>query len=109
VILEHSKNIEDAALEEYERVTVARAESTTPGKLATTAKTVAAKLRPGVFEERHAAARQERSITIRDLDEGMSELVHFLPTVYAAAIFDRLTRQAKAVAAAGDPRTRDQL
>ena len=48
-------------------------------------------------------------MTIRDLPEGMSELTCLLPTVYAAAVFDRLTRQAKAVAAAGDPRSRDPL
>jgi hypothetical protein len=77
--------------------------------VAATAKIAAARLRAGSFEERHAKAREGRRVTIRDLDEGMSELVQLLPTVYAAGVFDRLTRQAKAVAAAGDPRTRDQL
>lgn len=109
VILEHATGIEGAAREHYERITVARAEATTPGKLATTAKIAAARLRPGTFEDRHAEARDLRRVSIRDLDDGMSELSHLLPTPYAAAIFDRLTRQAKAVAATGDPRSRDQL
>lgn len=109
VILEHAVGIEGAALVEYQRVTVDRAETTTPGRLAGLAKITAARLRAQSFEERHAQARDGRKLTIRDLDDGMSELVHLLPTVYAAAIFDRLTRQAKAVAATSDPRTRDQL
>lgn len=110
VIVENGSGITDAeARAEYEGLTVARAEETTPGKLARTARIAAARLRPGTFEERHAAAREERGIAIRDLDNGMSELSHLLPTPFAAAIHDRLTRQAKAVAAAGDPRTRDQL
>jgi hypothetical protein len=109
VILEHAEGIEADALPEYEELTVSRAESTTPGKLASTARIAAARLREGSFEERHAKARDERRVEIRDLDDGMSQLIHWLPTVHAAAIFDRLTRQAKAVAAAEDPRSRDQL
>jgi hypothetical protein len=109
VILEHATGIEGAAREDYERITVARAAATTPGKLAATAKIAAARLRAGTFEDRHAESRENRRVSIRDLDDGMSELTHLLPTPYAAAIFDRLTRQAKAVAATGDPRSRDQL
>jgi hypothetical protein len=109
VILEHAMGIESDALEEYQRITLDRAETTTPGKLAATAKIAADRLRTESFEERHARAREARSVSIRDLDNGMSELLHLLPTPFAAAIFDRLTRQAKAVSATGDPRTRDQL
>jgi hypothetical protein len=109
VILEHSVGIDDARRADYERQLIERAEATTPGKLATTAKIVSARIRTETFEERHAAACDTRTVSIRELDNGMSELLHLLPTPFAAAIFDRLTRQAKAVAAAGDPRTRDQL
>jgi Domain of unknown function (DUF222) len=117
VILEHSLELDDVSRADYEQKMIARAESTTPGKLAASAKIMAARLRTDSFEERHVAACETRSISLRDLDNGMSELIHRLPTPYAAAIFDRLTRQAKAVAAASatcgatgaDPRTRDQL
>ncbi len=109
VILEHATGIDGSRRADYERVVIARAEETTPGKLASSAKIVAARLRTETFEERHAAACETRSVSIRELDNGMSELLHFLPTPFASAIFDRLTRQAKAVAATGDPRTRDQL
>ena len=109
VILEHATGIEPDAMAEYEGIVVSQAEDTTPGQLTATARFAAARLRPGTFEERHAKARELRAVSIRDLDEGMSELTQLLPTVFAAAIFDRLTRQAKAVAATGDPRSRDQL
>ncbi|MEO6942180.1 MAG: DUF222 domain-containing protein, partial [Terrimesophilobacter sp.] len=109
VILEHSTGLERDALAEYETVALSRAEATTPGKLAASVKIAASRLRTESFEDRHAEARELRSVSIRELGEGMSELLHLLPTPFAAAIFDRLTRQAKAVAATGDPRTRDQL
>lgn len=109
VILEHSSGIDGEACSEFERIMIARAEVTTPGKLASSARIMAARLRAGTFEERHVSARDARSILVRDLDDGMSELLHVLPTPLAVAIFHRLTRQAKAVAATGDPRTRDQL
>ncbi len=109
VILEHALGIEGDALDEYQRLTLDRAEITTPGKLAAAARVAAVRLRAGAFEEQHVRAREARNVSIRDLDNGMSELLHLLPTPFAAAIFDRLTRQAKAVAATGDPRTRDQL
>lgn len=109
VILEHSSGLDPEAVAEYERLALARAESTTPGKLASAARMISAKLRTQTFEDRHSSACESRCVTIRDLDDGMSELLHLLPTPFAAAIFDRLTRQAKAVAATGDPRTRDQL
>lgn len=110
-ILEHSGNLEGEALTEYEELVLEKAKTTTPHKLSDAAKTVAARLRPGTLEERHEEARAERCVELFTLDEGMSQLVHTLPTVHATAIFDRLTRGAKAIHAAdsSDPRTRDQL
>lgn len=109
VILEYGVGLPPGALPEYERATVARAEATTPGKLSASARILAARMTAKDFEERHTQARDARAVTIRDLDNGMSELLHRLPTPFAAAVFDRLKRQARAVAATGDPRTRDQL
>ncbi len=109
VIVENAAALDDTQRAEYERVAVELAEETTPGKLAAAARVLGVRMAPQTFDERHAQAREARSVTIRDLDDGMSELLHLLPTPLAAAIFDRLTRQAKAVEATGDPRTRDQL
>lgn len=109
VIQENAIGVEAEALDEYQRIMLDRAETTTPGKLAAAAKIAADRFRAETFEERHARAREARGVSIHDLDNGMSELVHVLPTPFAAAIFNRLTRQAKAVATTGDPRRRDQL
>ena len=109
VIHEHAIGLESDVLDEYQRLALDRAETTTPGKLAARAKVIAVRIRAEAFEQRHARAREDRTVSIRDLDNGMSELIHVLRTPFAAAIVDRLTRQAKAVAATGDPRTRDQL
>ncbi|MBX3092231.1 MAG: DUF222 domain-containing protein, partial [Cryobacterium sp.] len=83
VILEHSVGIDDARRADYERQLIERAEATTPGKLATTAKIVSARIRTETFEERHAAACDTRTVSIRELDNGMSELLHLLPTPFA--------------------------
>ncbi|MBX3087483.1 MAG: DUF222 domain-containing protein [Cryobacterium sp.] len=118
VIAEHSIGLSAAgdaaearggALAEYEELALTRAEATTPGKLASTARALAARLQQEPFEERAGRASEDRCVEIRELEDGMSQLVHTLPTVFASAIFDRLTRQAKAVSAAGDARSRDQL
>src|SRR5690606_3285242 len=51
VIVENGSGITEAdARAEYEALTVARAEETTPGKLARTAKVIAARLSSGTFE-----------------------------------------------------------
>lgn len=91
VILQHSRNLDGDALGEYEHLTLERAKTTTPRKLADFARTLAARLRADTAQERHDEARSERRVEILDLDEGMSQLVHTLPTVHATAIFDRLT------------------
>ena len=109
VILEHAEGIVGPVRSHFERLMIERAERTTPGKLASSARILAARFRAETFEKRHSKACELRELSIRDLDNGMSELLHVLPTPFAAAIFDRLTRQAKAVSATGDPRTRDQL
>lgn len=109
VILEHAHGIDGEERSTFERLMIERACSATPGKLASAARIAAARLRAESFEESHAEACGARGVFLRDLDNGMSELLHLLPTPFATAIFDRLTRQAKAVAATGDPRTRDQL
>lgn len=66
VIQEHAAGIDNDALVEYQRIALDRAESTTPGKLAATAKIAADRLRTETLEECHSRAREARCISIRD-------------------------------------------
>ena len=99
----------DAARAEYERIVLAKAVAVTPGRLRRTAQLAAARLAEGSFAARHDKAVAEREVGVAELPDGMAEVVLTVPTLFAAAIFDRLTRQAQAAQAAGDPRSLGQL
>ncbi len=101
----HAEAILDAgaALEDqdvraaFERVVIEWAGSETVGRTRAYARQLAEKLDPRTMRERHADAADERSITIVDLDAGMSQIIALVPTVYAHAVVDRLTRHAKQI------------
>ncbi|WEK12421.1 MAG: DUF222 domain-containing protein [Candidatus Microbacterium phytovorans] len=80
---------EDAALE------VARRE--TPGRLKPAARLLAARLQPVPLQERHTAAATQREVWVRDLDDGMAELIAILPAAIAHGIRDRLDQYARRV------------
>ncbi|CAN7348702.1 DUF222 domain-containing protein [Microbacterium sp. LjRoot45] len=80
---------EDAALE------VARRE--TPGRLKPAARVLAARLHPVSLQERHTAAATKREVWVRDLDDGMAELIAILPAAIAHGIRDRLDQYARRV------------
>jgi hypothetical protein len=112
VIAEHGAAVTDRALRaRYESAVLTRAIEVTPGRLRRVAQLAAATLGEVSFDERHRLAREAHSVVVAELTDGMSQLVHTLPTVFAEAIRDRLTEQARAVALANadDPRTMDQL
>lgn len=109
-IVEYGLAIRDAdARARYELAVLERAGSVTPGRLRRFAQLAAVRMAEGSFEERHRRARQERRVSVTELGDGMSQLVHTLPTVLAEGVWDRLTQQAKAIALAGDPRSYDQI
>jgi len=110
VIVEHGLAIADAeARAAYEQAVLDRAIEVAPGRLRRTAQRAAARLAEGSQQERHDRARAERSVRIGELPDGMSEIVHTLPSVLAQGVWDRLTEQSRALKAAGDPRSLDQL
>ncbi len=112
VIVECGDPIGDPALRgKYEVAVVERAAKVTPGRLRRLARQAAEKVAAVTFEQRHEKAREGRSVRMFEGVDGMSELVHTVPTVFAVAMFDRLTAQAKAVKAAnpGDARSLDQV
>ncbi|WP_193510065.1 HNH endonuclease signature motif containing protein [Cryobacterium sp. BB736] len=110
VILDRGLNLgTPEARAEYEQVVLERAVEVTPGRLDRFAQLTAARLGATPFEERHKKAREERRVWVTECEDGMSQVAAMLPTVLAEGIWDRLTKQAKAVTDTGDPRTRDQL
>lgn len=101
VMLQTGSVLEEPAVRAaFEEVVLGWAERETPGRTRAYARQLVEKLHPRSMAERHAHAAAERSITVVDLDDGMSQIIARVPTVLAHAIRDRLTRQAKANVAA---------
>ena len=110
VILQHGLPLlDDDVRAEYETVVLRQAVQVTPGRLRRAAELTAARLGTETFQERHERAAAGRNVRVVKLPDGMSEVIHLLPTVLAAGIWDRLTRQANELKRRGDPRTFDQL
>lgn len=110
VVLEAGSSIsDDDARERFETAVLRRAASLTPGRLRPIAVAVAEQMRPDGIVERHRDARRGRGVQVRDLDDGMAELLATLPAVLAHGIRDRLTQMAKTVvdAEAAEPRGGD--
>jgi len=83
---------------------VARRES--PGRLKPAARVLAARLHRVPLAERHAVAAKTRSVWVRDLEDGMAELIATLPAHLAYGIGDRIDRYVRRIIdarGAGDP------
>jgi hypothetical protein len=95
----------------YEAAVLERAAEVTPGRLRKHARLAAEKLAEVAFEERHRLAREDRAVRLAELEDGMSELIATVPTVFAVPMLEQLTAQAKAVRAANpdEPRSLDQI
>ncbi|WEK12277.1 MAG: DUF222 domain-containing protein [Candidatus Microbacterium phytovorans] len=88
---------DDAARAVYEDATLEIARRETPGRLKPAARILAARLHPIPLQERHAAAATKREVWVRDLDDGMAELIAILPAAIAHGIRDRLDQYARRV------------
>lgn len=98
VILEMGGRLPDAEVRAaFETVVLEWAAAETVGRTRAYARQLAEKLDPRPMSERHAEAADERSITVVDLDNGMSQIIALVPTVYAHAVADRLTRHGQAI------------
>jgi hypothetical protein len=91
---------DDEARGAYEHDVLAYAETTSAARLRSYAEQVAEKHNPATMQERHDEAVQSRRVWVEDLSDGMSMLGAIGPSVEVHGVYDRLTRQGKAVKAA---------
>lgn len=89
----------EATLAVYEAACLVVAEQDSPARTRVHARQIAATLAGENLEERHARATAERCVSVKALEDGMALLTVVLPEIYAAAIKDRLSRLAGAIAA----------
>ncbi|HUG50616.1 MAG TPA: DUF222 domain-containing protein, partial [Terrimesophilobacter sp.] len=81
----------------YEGIVLQQATLVSPGRLAKHAQLTATRVGNVSFQDRHKKAREDRCVRLSEEDHGMSRLVLYLPTLHAAAIWDRLTQQTNAI------------
>ena len=86
--------VERAAFEDR---AVQLAEVETPTRLKRMLSVIAEQVRPTSLAERHREARKARAVFVRDLPDGMGELVAILPAVLAHGCLDRLSTLAHEV------------
>jgi hypothetical protein len=103
---------DDEARALYEAAVLDVARRETPGRLKPAARMLANRLHPVPLETRHQAAVAVRNVWVRDLDDGMAELIATLPAPLAHGIRDRLDQYARheiaARTAAGAPNESDR-
>ena len=90
-------NLDDEQRAEYESRAVPIAEAESVSRLPKLLGAVAEQVQPVGMTERHRHARKNRTVYVRELDDGMGELVAILPAVLAKGCMDRLTSIAHAV------------
>lgn len=100
VIMEAGDQIEDAeSRARFEEIVVARAETESPNRLRPFAAQTAERFRERSFTERHREAREKRSVSLREREDGMAEMLVFGPSALVHAERDRLSQMAFAVKA----------
>ncbi|KJL22168.1 hypothetical protein RN51_02048 [Microbacterium oxydans] len=119
VICEAGEHLYDGASRDaYATQMIAFAETESPGRVGRMARRVAERFQARSIEERHLDAREERSVWVKDVGDGMSQLGLLGPSTLVHGVFDRLTQMAETVRgtdgpsgresdASADPRTAD--
>ena len=87
---------DDEVRVEYEAAALDIARRETASRLRPAVRLLAARLHPVPLRVRHAEAAKARDVWVRDLDDGMAELIATLPAHLAHGIRDRLDRIARA-------------
>ena len=95
IVAEGMQIPDDEARVLYEAAVLEVARRETPGRLRPAARFLANRLHPVPLQERHAIAATARNVWVRDLDDGMAELIATLPAALARGIRDRLDRYAR--------------
>lgn len=82
---------------EFDRLATERCLTDSANRVRASVMILAERMHPRTTQERHQEAREARTVRIRPLSDGMSEVCAPVPTVIAVGIDDRLTQMARAV------------
>lgn len=98
VVCEAGEHLDDAASRDaYATQMIAFAETESPARVGRAARRVAERFQARSMDERHLDAREKRSVWVKDVGDGMTQLGLLGPSALVHGAFDRLTQMAKAV------------
>ena len=98
VVCEAGEHLDDAASRAaYSAQMIAFAETEAPSRVARMARRVAERFQPRSIDERHRDARKKRSLWVKDVGDGMSQLGMLGPSALVHGAFDRLTQMARSM------------
>ena len=96
VICEAGEHLDEAASRDaYATQMIAFAEAESPGRVGRMARRVAERFQARSIEDRHLDAREKRSVWVKDIGDGVSQLGLLGPSTLVHGVFDRLTQMAK--------------
>jgi hypothetical protein len=97
-IVEHGAKLSDPEIRAgFEAEALERAASTTPGRLGPQLARLVEQVQPTTFAERHKVARKSGGVWVRDVEDGMTELLVRGPSVPVHGIHDMITHIARDV------------
>ncbi|QIM17435.1 DUF222 domain-containing protein [Leucobacter insecticola] len=80
----------------YEQAVLPFAQTETPSRLRSIVRALAEQFAEVSLDERHEVAKKNRRVTVTAHEDGMADLIAYLPAVEAYAIYDRLARMSRA-------------
>lgn len=108
VITEAGAEITDAARRTaFERMVLEKAMEESPNRLRPFAKRLSERFREVSFQQRNDEARKKRSVWVRDLEDGQSELGVSGPSAIVHGIFERISQMGFAVKTENDKAAKD--
>ena len=106
-ICDAAEHLEDAAdRDAYSAEMVPFAESESPNRVSRHGRRVAERFQSRSVDERHKDAREKRSVWVKDVGDGMSQLGLLGPAALVHGAFERLTQMAQGVQESESPEQR---
>jgi len=98
VVCEAGEHLGDqASRDAYATQMIVFAETESPARVGRMARRVAERFQERSIEERHLDAREKRSVWVKDVGDGMTQLGLLGPSALVHGVFDRLTQMARVV------------
>lgn len=103
-ICDAAEHLEDATdRDAYSAEMIPFAESESPNRVSRYGRRIAERFQPRSVDERHRDAREKRSVWVKEVGDGMSQLGLLGPSVLVHGAFERLTQMAQSVQKSGSP------